>query len=195
MWLPQPGLIFKVLQHVNPAIIPGMALAPETEHRSRQRPAPPPGVDMIKKSPFGVRLWILITALVAVAGGTIYGLSSAWHRVRQLEDRLTASQFEGFRLAGEIRYGLANLNNLMFRYAMLRDSQQWAQFDQASGDLDRWIDAHDPSLNPRSPLSTEQERQAFQELNRAYDEYLSAARAVHSNGQPSLVTNSQVAHL
>jgi len=43
------------------------------------------------KFPFDVRLWILIAALFLVAGGTIYGLSSAWHRVQQLETMLPIS--------------------------------------------------------------------------------------------------------
>ena len=37
----------------------------------------------------------------------------------------------------------------MLRYALVRDPQQWAQFEQASSDLDHWIDDHDPSMNPQ----------------------------------------------
>ena len=147
------------------------------------------------KSQFGVRLWILIAALFLVAGGTIYGLSSAWHRVQQLETKLTSSQFESFQLASEIRRELLNLNNSMLSYALVRDPQQWAQFEQASSDLDHWIDDHDPSLNPRSLLTTEKERQAFKELNNAYDDYLNSARAVHSNAQPALASSEQLAQL
>jgi len=33
---------------------------------------------MIMKSPYGIRLWILIAAPFLVGGGTICGLSSAW---------------------------------------------------------------------------------------------------------------------
>ena len=55
---------------------------------------------MNMKSPFGIRLWLLIAAVVLVAGGTIFGLSTAWHRVQQLEDKLSGSQIESFRLAG-----------------------------------------------------------------------------------------------
>ena len=141
------------------------------------------------KSPFGLRLWILIAALFLVAGGTIYGLSFAWHRVQQVEAKLTSSQIERFQLASEVRRELQSLNNSMLRYALVRDPQQWAQFEQASSDLDHWIDDHDPSLNPHSPLTTEAERQIFKELNHAYDDYLAAARAVHSNAQPALVTS------
>ena len=150
---------------------------------------------MNMKSPFGIRLWILIAALLLVAGGTIYGLSSAWNRVRQLEARLTSSQLESFQLAREVSRGLQNLNGSMLHYALAREPQQWAQFEQASSDLDHWIDDHDPSLNPRSVLTTENERQVFKEINRAYDEYLGAARAVHTNAQPALVGSTQLAQL
>ncbi len=150
---------------------------------------------MNMKSPFGIRLWILIIALILVAGGTIYGLSSAWNRVRQLETRLTSSQLESFQLAREVSRGLQSLNNSMLRYTLVREPQQWAQFDKSSDDLNDWIDDHDPSLNPRSLLTTEKERQLFKEINRAYDEYVSSARAVHSNAQPALVRSGQLAQL
>jgi len=150
---------------------------------------------MIMKSPFGVRLWILIAALFLAAGGIIYGLAFASRRIQQLEDRLTTSQLEGFRLAGEIRHGLANLNHSLLRYTLLRDSKLWEQFERASGDLDRWIDAHDPNLNPRSQLTSDLERSVFRELNSAYDEYRTAARAVHSNGLPALVNSGQYAQV
>jgi signal transduction histidine kinase len=150
---------------------------------------------MIMKSQFGVRLWILIAALVLVAGGTIYELSSAGHRVQQLEAKLTTSQIERFQLASEARRELQSLNNSMLRYVLVRDPQQWAQFDQASSNLNNWIDSHDPSMNPRSPLNTDVERRLFEELNRDYDDYLAAAGAVHSNAQPALVSPRQLTQL
>ena len=137
----------------------------------------------------------MIAALFLVAGGTIYGLFSAWHRVQQVEAKLTTSQIERFQLASEVRRELQSLNNSVLRYALVRDPQQWTQFEKASSDLDHWIDDHDPSLNPHSPLTTETERQVFKDLNHAYDDYLAAAGAVHSNAQPALVTLRQLAQL
>jgi len=142
------------------------------------------------KSPVGVRLWILTAALLVLVGGIIYGLAYAERRIKQLEARLTASQLEGFRLAGEIRHGLGSLNHSLLRYILLRDPKVWEDFEQASSDLDNWIDKHDPNLNPHSPITTELERKAFKELNTAYDEYRAAARAVRSNGLPALVNSS-----
>jgi len=147
------------------------------------------------KFPFGLRLWILIAALFLVAGGTIGALFSAWHRVQQLQTKFTSSQFESFQLASEIRRDLLTLNNSMLNYALVRDPQQWAEFDKTSSDLDRWIDDHDPNLNPHSVLTTENERKAFKELNQAYDDYLNSARAVHTNAMPALATAGQLAQL
>jgi signal transduction histidine kinase len=150
---------------------------------------------MIMKSPFGIRLWTLIAALLLVAGGTIYGLCSGWRRVQEVEAKLTSSQIERFQLASEVRRELQSLNNSVLRYALVRDPQQWAQFEQASSDLNHWIDDNDPSMNLRSPLTTDPERRLFEELNRIYDDYLAAAGAVHSNAQPALVTSRQLAQL
>ena len=147
------------------------------------------------KSPFGIRLWLLIAALVLAAGGTIFGLSSAWDRVQQLEDKLSGSQIESFRLAGKVQGDLSSLNNSMLRYAMVRNPQQWAQFQQASSELSHWIHARDPSMDPKSLLTTKAERELFQELNRVYGDYLAAAVAVHSNAQPALVSLRQFAQL
>jgi len=147
------------------------------------------------KSPSAVRLSILIAALFLVAGGTIYGLFSAWHRVQEVEAKLTTSQIERFQLASQVRRELQSLNNSVLRYALVRDPQQWTQFDKSSSDLNHWIDSYDPSMNPKSPLSTDAERRLFQELNRVYEDYLAAAGAVYSNAQPALVTPRQLAQL
>ena len=103
------------------------------------------------KSPVGIRLWLLIAALFLVAGGTIYGLFSAWHRLQEIEAKLSTSQMERFQIASEVRRELQNLNTSMLYYTLVRDPEQWAQFERASSDLDNWIDKHDPSVNASSP--------------------------------------------
>ena len=150
---------------------------------------------MNMRTPFGIRLWVLIAALLLVAGGMIYGLFSAWHRVQEVEAKLTTSQIERFQLASQVRRELQGLNNSMLRYVLARNPQQWALFEQASSDLNHWIDSNDPSMNPKSLLATDAERRSFQELNRVYDDYLAAAGAGHSNAQPALVSSGQLAQL
>jgi signal transduction histidine kinase len=150
---------------------------------------------MMKQSPFGIRLWILIAALLLVAGGMLYELSSAWRRDQQLEARLTRAEIERFQFASEIRRGLQNQNDALLHYALVRDPEQWAQFDQVGRELDHWMDERDPNLNPSSPLTTKSEREVFKELNHAYDDYLASAREVRSNSLPALVSSGELAQL
>lgn len=150
---------------------------------------------MTVKSPVGLRLWILIGALLLVAGGVIHGLFSAWRLVQEVETKLTTSQIERFQLASEVRRELQSLNSSMLRYLLLRDPEQWKQFEHASQVLDQRLDGHNPSLNQHSLLTTAAERQAFQQLNSAFGDYLDSARAIHSNVQPALVSSGQVSDL
>lgn len=147
------------------------------------------------KIPFGIRLWILIAALLLVAGGMVYELVSALRRDQHLEARLTRSEIERFQFANEIRRELQNQNDLLLNYSLVRDPGQWAQFDQASRELEHWIDEHDPGRHPASPLNSKPERDVFKELAGAYADYLNSANAVHSNALPALVSSAQLAEL
>src|SRR5690242_13398939 len=105
------GLIFKVLPPPGPAIIHGTPCAEHSDEALVARSfAAPRRARGIMKSPFAVRLGILIGAMFLVAGGTIYGLASAWHRVHQLQSKFNSPQFQSFQLANEVRRGLQSLN-------------------------------------------------------------------------------------
>jgi len=144
------------------------------------------------QSPFGKRLGALLVALLLVLGGTIGGLYSAWQHVQQLEAKLSSSRLESFRLAGEVQRGLLNLNNSMLHYGILRDPREWVKFERASGELNHWMDRHDPSMNSGSWIATDDERLIFQELNHAFDTYLAAAGVVHAKGDPPLLNPGQL---
>jgi len=132
------------------------------------------------KTPFGIRLWMLIAVLALVAGGTIYGFSAVWQRVQQLESNLNGSQLDSFRFADEVQVGLLKLNESMLSYVLVRQPQTWKQFEQASSTLDDWIDEHDPvpDAQTNSMLTTRQERRVFKELNRAYEDYKNEAQVL-----------------
>jgi hypothetical protein len=55
----------------------GTCVVFKTKRRSRNRSTTTQCARIIMKSPFSIRLWILIAALFLVAGGTIYALSFA----------------------------------------------------------------------------------------------------------------------
>jgi len=133
---------------------------------------------------FRARLIGLVAALAMVAGFTLWGVQRSWSQISQLEHRLTAGHLESFRLADDFQGRLHKLNTSMMRYAARRDAQQWNEFKEASDNLNAWIDQHDARLNPDSKLTTARERELFQRLNDAYDEYLTAAQEVRTNQQP-----------
>ncbi len=144
---------------------------------------------------FRLRLGILVAAVVLVAGLTLWGVQHSWSRIAELERKLTSGYLETFRLAGEFQQRLLNLNNAMIRYAARREPATWTEFEQASAQLDRWIDQYDLRLNKNSKLATDRERELFKQLNDAYDGYLATSRQVQTNQQPALVSTEGFAQL
>jgi len=144
------------------------------------RGAAPAGF-LVVKEPFRTRLLLLAASIVVVAGTTLWGVQAAWSRINELERRVTTSQLESFRLAEDFAGRLRDLNNSILLFAARRETGTWDQFEQAATNLDRWIDQYDPRVNAKSILTTDRERQLFQQLNTGYDEYLRAARMLHTN--------------
>ncbi len=144
---------------------------------------------------FRLRLGFLVAAIVLVAGLTVWGVQHSWRRIHELERKLTSSHLESFRLADDFQQRLLSLNNSMLRYAARREQRMWTEFEQASVQLDRWIDQYDPRVNSASKLTTDRERELFKQLNNAYDGYLAASRQVQTNQQPALVSTQGFAQL
>ena len=66
---------------------------------------------------FRLRLGFLVTAIVLVAGLTVWGVQHSWRRIHELENKLTRSHLETFRLADDFQQRLLRLNNSMMRFA------------------------------------------------------------------------------
>lgn len=137
---------------------------------------------------FRLRLGFLVAAIVLVASLTVWAVQHSWRRIHELERKLTSDHFESFRLADDFQQRLLNLNNNMMRYAARRDQVMWVAFEQASTNLDRWIDQYETRLNKNTRLATDRERELFRQLNDAYDDYLTAGRQVRTNQQPALIS-------
>jgi signal transduction histidine kinase len=144
---------------------------------------------------FRLRLGFLVGTIVLVAVLTLWGVQRSWQRITQLESKLTGSNLESFRLADDFQQRLLKLNNTMLRYASRREPAVWVEFERASTNLDQWIDHYDPRLNKDVQFNSERERELFQELNDAYDGYLTAGRQVHLNRQPAVLSAEAFAQL
>jgi signal transduction histidine kinase len=140
-------------------------------------------------SGFRLRLLLLFGAICVVAGLTLWGVERSWTRVNALERRLTREQLLSFRLADDFQQHLLRLNNSVLQFAFRREPARWAEFEQSSGGLDRWIDEQIAKLN------TVRERSILNQLKAAYDDYLAAARRLHTNRAPASLSADVFAEL
>lgn len=147
----------------------------------RPQGATPATAFLLVKELFRTRLILLATAIVVVAGTTLWGVQAAWSRINELERRVTTTQLESFRLAQGFESRLRDLNKSILLFAARREPTTWDQFEQAATNLDQWIDRYDPRANAKSILTTDRERRLFERLNNGYDEYLRAAQTLHTN--------------
>lgn len=129
-----------------------------------------------------LRLTVLIGAIALIAGLTLWGVQDSWRRIAQLQGKLTASQLGSFHLAEEFQQRLLTLGNLLLRYTARHDPATWAQFQEASVQLDRWL------VQQLSKPCSPRELDLFRQLNAAYDDYLAAAGQVRTNGLPAAVS-------
>jgi signal transduction histidine kinase len=130
-----------------------------------------------------IRLIAFILAIAAMVGLIVWTAQSAWHRSGEFRDRLTSVQLQSFQIADHLQQTILELNNLVLRYGVYRDTNDWAEFDVTSKALDKWID------DERPILTTTKEQYALDTINTNYDDYLKAARDIEANVR----TNGQTA--
>ena len=133
---------------------------------------------------FRVRLAFLIGGMAMVAGLMLWSVQDSWRRISGVEDKLTSSHFESFRLAGEFQHRLLALNSSVLHFIAQRKPSMWADFQEASTQLDRWIDEQNPKL------TTPKERDLLERINAIYDEYRAAADRLHTNQQPAMLSGT-----
>jgi len=114
---------------------------------------------------------LAIGLMVALIAGTAL---TAWHRVGDLQAKLTFEQQKSFQIADHFQKSILQLNNLVLRYGISRDTNDWNRFATNSDVLNRWID--EQSLI----LPTGKEKRILHEIDVAFDDYLAAAGQIHS---------------
>ncbi len=131
-----------------------------------------------------IRLVAFILAIAAMVILIAWTGHSSWQRTGALSDKLTAVQLESFRIADHLQKEILELNNVVLRYGIYHDSNDWASFGITSTNLDRWIDEQRPEL------STEKEKEILDLINTNYDFYMAAAREldakVRTNAQSTI---------
>ena len=120
---------------------------------------------------FGIRFRLVALALIVALMGALILLATltSQRQAAELRDRLSQVDFESFRIADQFRDSLRELNNTMQRYGTEHDPAVWNEFLEASHKLDGWIDEQKPKL------TTQHEKDALQQIDVAYDDYLRVA--------------------
>jgi len=118
-----------------------------------------------------------IAAMVILIGWTGH---SSWRRTGELSEKLTGVQLESFRIADHLQQAVLELNNLVLRYGIYHETNDWANFETASTNLDGWIDQQRPIL------TTEKEKHILDLINTNYDFYMAAARELDARSRTNV---------
>jgi len=130
---------------------------------------------------FGFRFRVLALALVMALMGVLILLATlnSQHQSVELGARLRQVDSESFQIADQFRDSLRQLNNTLQRYGIDRDPAVWKEFLDDSHKLDLWINDQKPKL------TSDEEKDALQKIDLAYDDYLRIARELQARIQPA----------
>ena len=122
---------------------------------------------MTKVIKYRMTAFALAIALLALMIG--WAAQSSWRHIDYLQVKLTREPLESFRAADRFLANLEDLNSILFRYQVNRQTNEWVRFTNGLKKLDVWIDA-------QTNLTSLEESNLLQQINTNYDAYLAAAR-------------------
>jgi signal transduction histidine kinase len=97
---------------------------------------------------------------------------TSWRRTGELQEQLSAKQWESFKIADRLQQTILGLNNMLLRYAAYQASADKSNFEAASRELGNWLNEQQPIL------SSQRERPFLDRINAAYRDYLAAATVI-----------------
>ena len=109
---------------------------------------------------------LAVVAMAVLIGWTWY---TTWQQVSHLRKHYGTLESESFRFADHLEAGIRSLNDTLLRYDLHDEPKDYNLFRSESRDLREWIVAS------RSHLTSEAERELFEEIAVQYEPYLSNA--------------------
>jgi signal transduction histidine kinase len=116
-----------------------------------------------------LRMSTFALAIVLMALLVGWSAQTAWRQFEQLGDRLTGVQIVSFQTADQFRANLQALDSMLLRYEVYHDKADRDRFFEEWQKLNEWIDTQRPNLR------TDREKLILDQINAAYDDYLTAA--------------------
>jgi signal transduction histidine kinase len=136
-----------------------------------------------------IRLAAFIVAIAIMFVSIVGTAHISWRRTGELREKQTSVQSESFRIADHFQQTILELNDFLMRFALHRNSNDWAHFDVESKELDTWID------NQKPLLPTEKEKEIIDLINTAYDSYMDSSRALEASVRTNASTELRLSHL
>ena len=91
----------------------------------------------------GAMKFRLVAFVVAIAGMVAliaWTAHSSWQRTGELREKLSAVQLQSFQIADHIQQDIWAMNNLVLRYGVYHETNDWLSFERASKRVDAWLD-------------------------------------------------------
>lgn len=118
------------------------------------------------------RVWLFATATAAVVITIVFASLSVWKHFTALRSTVR-DVGRSINIANKFQESFLGLNSHLLRFQIDGNPAAWAQFKSEAEDLNHWIDLERPKLE------SEEEKHVLDEIDRSYDNYLSAADKVH----------------
>lgn len=128
-----------------------------------------------------------ILAIVVMVTVIVWIAQSSWRRIGELRDRLDVVQSQSFRIADYFLQNILSLDNAVIRFEVTLQDQQWTKFEADSKVVDHWIDEE------IAGASTQKEKEILARINAEYDDYLAAAKAIHTKAVAGFPATTRIA--
>ncbi|MEO8354238.1 MAG: ATP-binding protein [Chthoniobacteraceae bacterium] len=118
------------------------------------------------------RLLIFCTAIASLVFLAAWSAITAWRELGTLRRQFTTTQFESFRIAGELQSHMINLTSALLACEASGETTDWEKFQTESEQLNAWIDRQ------RDALATAREKAILAAIDTEYDRYRAAAQVI-----------------
>jgi hypothetical protein len=116
-----------------------------------------------------IRLIAFSVSIISLTMLVGWAAKTSWDQFDGLHERMEEERL-GFRIADEFQANIYRLNNTLVRFGMREASVELERFQRGSQELNTWLDQQ------KTLRTTPRERAVLDQIDRAYDAYLIAAR-------------------
>jgi signal transduction histidine kinase len=132
---------------------------------------------MSRSSSIIIRLIAFSVAIVGMAVLVAWAAKTSWDQFEALHEKINQESLGSFRIADEFQANIYRLNYTLVRFGTREASAELERFQRESQELNTWLEQQ------KSLRTTPREHAVLDQIDRAYEAYLIAARNVITAAQ------------